>query len=587
MEHKRCIFCMEQLNIEDGICPACGKSRWEYRWEQKYLKPYTVLQEKYLIGAVSEVNASGTLYAACDLVLDQRLSVMESETEDPEDFLGKAGQLFGSFDILGLAAVKDYFVRETKGYLVMEDLTQGSLRTAMEKKQLLKMTPDELVKLFQPALEACTYLHSHGMIHGEITAGHLFFDQQGDLKLIGFQAKMKAADETMAPEQCQDTKPSGPWTDVYRMCAVLYEILTGRKVPAAAERLRKDSLRCMSDYIAVAPDLDQAVMQGLELEMKKRFFSPALLMERLGLDAGKSKRMSGAVQKNWGDLWLKIATEGEQFSSAKKRIHLERRIKKRIAAGVGVVILCTGLGVLGLRIYCKLNPGRVLDYKLEQVRKAALPSTERQLTDMNSEDYTKQLEFVKENANEIKEYDWSVWYMLDRQAAVKWKRTSDEYAKFYLDKDTLTEAFGCRMQLSEERMSSEVSGYQGNVVVDKTGLQTMTVMCRETETHRYPGWEHLEIIYDVVDEHVFSVTYRAKKAHAIKFLTSVLSDICPETYLTEEEASGLIGRLTKEENSVSLWLNAKCRLNIFYFGEEDSADSADYYVTLGTSTWML
>ena len=73
MEHKRCIFCMEQLNIEDGICPACGKSRWEYRWEQKYLKPYTVLQEKYLIGAVSEVNASGTLYAACDLVLDQRL----------------------------------------------------------------------------------------------------------------------------------------------------------------------------------------------------------------------------------------------------------------------------------------------------------------------------------------------------------------------------------------------------------------------------------------------------------------------------------------------------------------------------------
>ena len=42
---------------------------------------------------------------------------------------------------------------------------------------------------------------------------------------------------------------------------------------------------------------------------------------------GRVKRMSGAVQKNWGDLWLQIATEGEQFSSAKKRIRLERRIK--------------------------------------------------------------------------------------------------------------------------------------------------------------------------------------------------------------------------------------------------------------------
>ncbi len=137
---------MERLNNEDGICPACGKSRWEYRWEQKYLKPYTVLQEKYLIGAVSEVNASGAIYAACDLVLDQRLSVLELETEDPEDFLRKAERLFGNFDVLGLAAVKDYFVRETKGYLVMEDLTQGSLRTAMEKKQLPKRTPDEMVK---------------------------------------------------------------------------------------------------------------------------------------------------------------------------------------------------------------------------------------------------------------------------------------------------------------------------------------------------------------------------------------------------------------------------------------------------------
>ena len=113
-----------------------------------------------------EVNASGAIYAACDLVLDQRLSVLELETEDPEDFLRKAERLFGNFDVLGLAAVKDYFVRETKGYLVMEDLTQGSLRTAMEKSSCLRRTPDEMVKLFSPALEACVYLHSIGMIHG-------------------------------------------------------------------------------------------------------------------------------------------------------------------------------------------------------------------------------------------------------------------------------------------------------------------------------------------------------------------------------------------------------------------------------------
>ena len=75
--------------------------------------------------------------------------------------------------------------------------------------------------------------------------------------------------------------------------------------------------------------------------------------------------------------------------------------------------------------------------------------------------------------------------MLDRQAAVKWKRTSDEYAKFYLDKDTLADAFEYRMQLGEKRMSSKSKWLSGNVKVDKTGLQTMTVMCRETETYDY------------------------------------------------------------------------------------------------------
>ena len=33
----------------------------------------------------------------------------------------------------------------------------------------------------------------------------------------------------------------------------------------------------------------------------------------------------------------------------------------------------------------------------------------------------------------------------------------------------------------------------------------------------YPGWEHLKIIYDVVDERVFSVTYRAKKEESMPY----------------------------------------------------------------------
>ena len=94
----------------------------------------------------------GPFYA--DLVLDQNYQCWNWKRRIRKISSGKLERLFSNFDVLGLAAVKDYFVRgETKGYLVMEDLTQGSLRTAMEKKQLPKRTPDEMVKLFSPALE--------------------------------------------------------------------------------------------------------------------------------------------------------------------------------------------------------------------------------------------------------------------------------------------------------------------------------------------------------------------------------------------------------------------------------------------------
>ena len=66
----------------------------------------------------------------------------------------------------------------------------------------------------------------------------------------------------------------------------------------------------------------------------------------------------------------------------------------------------------------------------------------------------------------------------------------------------------------------------------------MTVMCRETETYDYPGWEHLKIIYDVVDERrIFCHLSGEERGACRTVFDERTSDICPETYLTEE-ASG-------------------------------------------------
>ena len=66
-----------------------------------------------------------------------------------------------------------------------------------------------MVKLFRRHWSACV-ICTASKDPGEITAGHLLFDQEGDLKLVGLQAKMKAADETMAPNSARTRNDQDP-----------------------------------------------------------------------------------------------------------------------------------------------------------------------------------------------------------------------------------------------------------------------------------------------------------------------------------------------------------------------------------------
>lgn len=84
---------------------------------------------------------------------------------------------------------------------------------------------------------------------------NLIFNKEGQLKLIDFGAaknKKKEKEEQYckggytAPEQYLEKEFVGPWSDVYSLCAVWYEMLTGIKVPPAVERLQKDRLKNMT-----------------------------------------------------------------------------------------------------------------------------------------------------------------------------------------------------------------------------------------------------------------------------------------------------------------------------------------------------
>ena len=79
--------------------------------EQK-IPVYTMLQGRYLIGAVMAQSSFSRIYRAYDSVLDIDVAVKEFisfSEEDKEEFLYEAGLFFGSNEHPGLTAVRDVF----------------------------------------------------------------------------------------------------------------------------------------------------------------------------------------------------------------------------------------------------------------------------------------------------------------------------------------------------------------------------------------------------------------------------------------------------------------------------------------------
>ena len=59
----KCIFCMNEKEESEQICPVCKKGLWEYKWQEGFLEPYIVLRSKYMIG--SGFGTGWTYCAVC------------------------------------------------------------------------------------------------------------------------------------------------------------------------------------------------------------------------------------------------------------------------------------------------------------------------------------------------------------------------------------------------------------------------------------------------------------------------------------------------------------------------------------------
>ena len=598
--------------------------------KENWLLEETLLHEKYQIKKVLGQGGFGITYLAYDQTLQQNVAIKEyfpvkivrrlgntlrkgqGEYElsatamvypqngqeekylnGMQNFLEEAQVLFGKFDVEGLAAVKDYFEENGTAYIVMEYLSGPTLQE-YEKEHKGKISEKQAEILLEPVINALAYIHSIGIVHCDISPDNLIFNKEGQLKLIDFGAaknKKKEKEEQYckggytAPEQYLEKEFVGPWSDVYSLCAVWYEMLTGIKVPPAVERLQKDRLKNMTMASEVSEQTNNILKKGLSLEIQKRYFSVLNLSCDIKSNMESKEEITKQYMKDtrfvWGTLWLQSATDiNERNISQEKKWLSRRKIRKGIYA-VGIVLLLFLCGISGREYYIRSYPQQYFTYKAKQ-------KNDYYILHPRDKEYTTQMSGYDSLMKKIKKYsykkeNWGVLacYSISEQEVKKLNLVSNEYFKFALSETEIEKAILLCMNIKKRDLESTAYASEGQVYQRQQGkLKSLTVGFQKQKLVTCMDHEQIKIIYDPIDKGVYKVAFQGSYERVKLFMKKMNSILCPQNYLTTEDYNYILDHYKSGKSDyVSYKLGRQYKIMLDATDEEET-EYKDYEVSI-------
>lgn len=550
--------------------------QWEMKWTKNYLPPNTLLKEKYRISAVLGSGSFGITYLGMDILLEQTVAVKEffpakiamrdckgknvtvlSEHLDEFKyektiFRKEAENIFGLFDIPGICSVKDYFEENDTAYIIQEYLAGGTLKEYLDNQARHSVSWEECSEMFRPVMEGLCHIHSHGIVHRDISPDNLMFTENGELKLIDFgAATVKEAvkdvklKEDYAPlEQYKATDLIGPWSDIFALCAVMYQALTGNKPVPAMQRIRKGRLVKISNYTNIPQQAEEAILQGLSLDIPKRYFYIGNLMDKLGMDTSKVKHLIGKNRAVWGEIWLKIITENHTEIQKSKKIRLSYTQKKTVFISVGAIAAVILMLFGGIKIYSSTHKEEVLKYNVQKMRKKneQLAKTPTIVTDTkNPDEYKRMMEMLapyerdgKAGAEDDNYYEVPQYVLIDMGLR---SNGYMEYGKFAVDINSMEEIL---TYYYNQKPAAISESYFGNVMVSKGGSRSeLTSQAHSSISYSVKNKEgkevNISVEYDPVDHLISYVMVTGNIEDGRYFLNNVFTYFVPQTYFNEED----------------------------------------------------
>ena len=308
-KQKYCSSCMSPVKSLTAVCPVCGYNPSETPSLKRYLRPQTVINDRFLVGLALSENPFSVTYMGLDLAEKKKKIIKEY---CPFSYVSRVNNEFeevtlsinsGSED--AFRAGLDVFINTAKK---MRDLTKDDALPGIIKvtnivetkgtcyaihdyeegetiKKLLKKSGDKLdsrkaFSIMKPLMNSLSELHKNNIIHGNISPYNIVVSPDMEkATLIGF-GLYDGSDFELIPrggftpieEYAAFKGALGPWTDIYGLSTTLYYAITGIIPPDAPDRTVDDEVELPSEMgIDISEDKEAGLIQGMGVYEQHRF----------------------------------------------------------------------------------------------------------------------------------------------------------------------------------------------------------------------------------------------------------------------------------------------------------------------------
>lgn len=255
------------------------------------------LGERFLLRSIMGSGATGTVYAAVDTTVGQKVAIKllhpdlrDTRTRERLRREVRASRPGHS----NIVSVFDLFETGDHLFLSMELVEGRSLRSRLEKEGPIPI--DRVIAIGRQMASALDHLHAKGLVHRDVKPGNILLANDGTVKLcdMGLARPLEqgvTVTETemvvgtpnyMAPEQATGAELTGA-SDIYGLGLTLYQALTGEiplKEPTAIATLSRRQSERPRSIRRLRPDcprwLNRLIRRMLEPNPRERLSAAAV-----------------------------------------------------------------------------------------------------------------------------------------------------------------------------------------------------------------------------------------------------------------------------------------------------------------------